>query len=86
MAHLVTLSEKRDMISRYPKETIKVESWFPNWESEYECSKSYILNAVEYLIFLQSSRETIGQYCEYYRQYGDLINKAYEVVKEEMGN
>ena len=83
---MASLSEKREMISRYPKETIKVDSWFPNWMDGYECGKDYILNALDYLIFLQESVETIGQYREYYRQYGDLINKAYEVAKKEVGN
>ena len=83
---MATLKEKRDMIAKYPKEGIKVCSWLPAWPDGGEWGKDYILSTIDYMIFLEETPEMKTEYLEYQRNYGGLINRAYEVAKSEVGN
>lgn len=80
---MASLREIRDMISKYPKSKIKVSSWLPFRPEGGIWGKNYILRTIDYMLFLRDSGQN-SEYWKYRRNYGDLIDKAYEVAKKEV--
>lgn len=80
---MATLKEMKDTIEKYPEEGIKIN---PNWPDEGEYGKGWILEKLTMMIFLSDFPENKKELDEMERNYGELIRKAYEVVKDKVGN